>query len=556
MQEPNRIEPPTPVHFWAVIGLFAFQALCAFASPTLTFAQQGEAEVSVAEGVIAYEQQQYAEALPFFLHAVELAPDNARAHYYVGLTYLALKKPSQAIEPLDKAHQLRPLDTNIQFQLGVAYFSTKAYTKAGPLLEKVYRQTPDRENLGYYVGVFRYQDKKYPEAVSAFEKNVSTDPNLQQLTRYYRGLALGVLGLTQEAASELEAAQKIQAVSPITAASIRIRDELRASRRVTGAKRFRAQVSLGGYYDDNVAINPNSESIADPNQQLILDDLRRRNTTSPGFLASMLLDYAFFRDGPIEATATYSFFQTLNSHANLDDFNLQNHLVGLTGFYRGVLQSVPYQLALQYTYDYLFLDMDGFLARHTPTFNGTLIPPTFTVPGIGAVANLTNVLVRYQVKSFFNEPGDNDSRFQSESRDAFNIMTGFVHTFRFANDKYLFRLGYQYDNEAADGSSFSYRGNRFSTGWQATLPWWNLTLLHDYDIHWRDYKNAQVFFTNDNGNLSRRNDTQHTHLVQLVKPLPYNLTVTAQYQHINNNSDIPVYDYTKNVFTGLITWTY
>jgi hypothetical protein len=311
---------------------------------------------------------------------------------------------------------------------------------------------------------------------------------------------------------------------------------------VTGAKRFRAQISLGGYYDDNVAINPNSESIADPNQQGIVDDLRRRNTTSPGFLGSMLLDYAFFRDGPMEATATYSFFQTLNTHANLDEFNLQDHLVGLTGFYRGVLQTVPYQLALQYTYDYLLLDMDGFLSRQTPTFTGTLIPPTFTLPVVGAVANLTNVLIRYQV--------------QSESRDAFNIMTGFVHTFRFAKDKYLFRLGYQYDNEAADGSSFSYRGHRFSTGWQAALPWWNLTLLHDYDIHWRDYKNSQVFFTNDNGNLSRRNDTQHTHLVQLIKPLPYNLTVTAQYQHIHNNSDTPVYDYTKNVFTGLITWTY
>jgi tetratricopeptide (TPR) repeat protein len=244
MKEPNRIEPSTPVHFWVVIVFMAFQALSPFAAPTLTFAQQGEAEVSVAEGVLAYEQQQYTEALSFFLHAADLNPANARAHYYLGLTYLALKKPAQAIEPLDKAHQLRPLDTNIQFQLGVAYFSTKAYEKAGPLLEEVYQHTPDRENLGYYVGVFRYQDKKYPEAVSAFEKNVSTDPNLQQLTRYYRGLALGVLGLTQEAASELEAAQKIQAVSPITAASIRMRDELRASRRVTGAKRFRAQISL------------------------------------------------------------------------------------------------------------------------------------------------------------------------------------------------------------------------------------------------------------------------------------------------------------------------
>jgi hypothetical protein len=404
--------------------------------------------------------------------------------------------------------------------------------------------------------VFRYQDKQYSEAVDAFDKNVSTDPNLQQLTRFYRGLALGILGLTQEAATELEAAQRIQAVSPLTAASVRIRDELLASRRVTEDKRFRAQISLGGYYDDNVAINPNSQTIKDPSQQLILNDLRSRNTTSPGLLASMLLDYAFFRKGPFEATATYSFFQTLNFNDNLDEFNIQDHLVGLTGFYRGVLYSVPYQLALQYTYDYLFLDMDGFLSRNTPTLNATLIPPTFTVPVLGSIANLTNVLIRYQVKEFFREPGDSDPRFQSENRDAFNIMTGFVHTFRLSNDRFLVRAGYQYDNEAADGIAFSYRGHRFVTGWQATLPWGNLTFRHDYDVHWRDYKNSQTLFTDDDGNLVPRDDTQQTHLVQLIKPLPYNLIFTAQYQRIDNDSNIPVYDYTKNVFTGLLTWTY
>ena len=101
----------------------------------------------------------------------------------------------------------------------------------------------------------------------------------------------------------------------------------------------------------------------------------------------------------------------------------------------------PYQVGLQYTYDYLFLDMDGFLSRHTPTLSGTLIPPSFTIPGIGPVANLTNVLTRYQVKQFFREPGDNDTRFQSESRDAFNIMAGFVHAFRFFQDRVLLRIG-------------------------------------------------------------------------------------------------------------------
>jgi thioredoxin-like negative regulator of GroEL len=556
MKEGNRIPRQTPLRLVTIIWIFVVQAFGPLALPNQTYAQQSEAEVSVAEGVLAYEQRHYAEALPFFMKGVEQNPLNTRAHYYAGLTYLALKQPDQAIGPLEKARQLRPTDRDITFQLGVAYFSTKAYDKAGPLLEEVYQQTPDRENLGYYTGLTRYQDKRYSEAVEAFDANVATNPDLQQLARFYRGLALGVLGMTQEAASELEAVQKIQAVSPLTAASVRIRDELMAARRVTDTKRFRAQVSLGGYYDDNVAINPNKESIADPNQQLILNDLRSRKTTSPGMLASVLLDYAFYRNGPMEATATYSFFQTLNFNANLDKFNIQNHLVGLGSFYRGVAHDIPYQMALQYTYDYLFLDMDGFLSRQTPTLSGTLVPPTFTAPLVGSVANLTNLLLRYQVKSFFNEIGDDDSRFQSENRDAYNIMTGFVHTFRFAQDKYLLRVGYQYDNEAAEGVAFSYRGNRFVTGFQATLPWGNIILRHDYDVHWRDYKNDQVNFTNDNGNFVPRNDTQQTHLVQLIKPLPYNLTFTAQYQRIDNDSNVPVYDYTKNVFTGLMTWSY
>jgi len=556
MQEAHRTPRQPPLQLVTIIGFFVVQALSAFTLPLQTYAQQSEAEVSVAEGVLAYEQQRYSEALPFFMRGAEQNPLNVRAHYYTGLTYLALKQPDQAIAPLEKAHQLRPTDPDISFQLGVAFFSIKAYDKAGPLLEAVYQQTPERKNLGYYTGLTRYQDQQYAEAVEAFDTNVATDPNLQQLTRFYRGLALGVLGLTQEAASELEAVQRIQAVSPLTAASVRIRDELMAARRITESKRFRAQVSVGGFYDDNVAINPNKESITNPNQQLILNNLRSRKTTAPGMLASVLLDYAFFRNGPMEATATYSFFQTLNFNANLDTFNLQNHLVGLGGFYRGVAYTLPYQVALQYTYDYLLLDMDGFLSRHTPTLSGTLVPPTFTAPLIGSVANLTNGLFRYQVKEFFRESGDGDSRFQSESRDAHNIMTGFVHTFRFAEDRFLVRAGYQYDHEAADGRSFSYHGHRLTTGWQATLPWGQLTLRHDYDVHWRNYNNAQTLFTDEDGVLSRRDDRQQTHLVQLIKPLPYNLTFTAQYQHIKNGSDIPVYDYTKNVFTGLITWAY
>jgi hypothetical protein len=137
-------------------------------------------------------------------------------------------------------------------------------------------------------------------------------------------------------------------------------------------------------------------------------------------------------------------------------------------------------------------------------------------------------------------------------------MLGVVHAFRLASDRLILRIGYQYDNESTKGSAFSYRGNRLLTGGQLQLPWGDMSLRYDYDVHWRDYKNRQTTatITDRDGRLVRRNDTQQTHLVQLTKPLPNNFSLTFQYQGIRNESDIPLYDYTKNVWTMLVNWTY
>ncbi len=553
----NGIAPLTTLTFCLYLLLGVCLPMAQAERPEFKLAKQGEADVLVAQAVLAYDNQQYQKALDLLKQAEELDPHDPRGLYYLGLTHQALKQPNQAIPPLEAVRQLRPNDEDVAYQLGVAYFSAGKYDEATPVLEEVYQKNPDTENLGYYVGLNRYRQKEYTQAVEAFDSSKTSDPNIQQLTSFYRGLALGVLGLSEQAQAELKTAQQTQAVSPITGSAQRAQEALADRQAATEAKRFRAQLSLGGYYDDNVAINPDPATIAnDPgNQQAILDSLRRRHTSTPGFLASLLADYSFYRDGPMEATLTYSFFQTLNGNS-LNDFNIQDHLVGVSGFYRGLVAEIPYQLGLQYTFDYLFLDMDGFLMRHTPTVNLTLVPPSFDLPLVGTVGNLSNALYRYQVKEFFREPSNSDPRFGSESRDAFNNMLGFLHAFRFNEDKFIIRIGYQYDNESADGAAFSYNGNRLLTGGQLSLPIGEMVLRYDYDIHWRDYKNNQVLFTDRAGTFASRYDAQHTHLIQLIKPLPWNLRLTGQVQIVRNQSSIPVYDYSKNVFTGLVTWTY
>lgn len=521
-----------------------------FLSPV--FAQKGDAEVLLAEATMAYDDKEYQKTLDLLNQAHERDPQNARVLYYLGLTHLALNQPANAQQHLEAAYQLKPDDLFIRYQLGMAYFAQHQYGEAEPLLFDAYEEKPGLESLGYCVGFLHYREKDYDEALAAFNTETSKDPNIQQLTMFYSGLASGVLGLPEQAIIELDEAAKADAVSPLTQGAIQLRDTLAAGRRTTQErKRFTAQLSIGGFYDDNVAINPNRNSDA------TVQALRNRKAPSPGILASALLNYAWLRHGPFESTINYSFFQTLNVNNYLSRFDTQDHLIGIGGFYRGNVFDLPYQLAAEYSFDYLWLDSVPFLSRHSPTFSATLVEPVITLPVLGQVGNITTAIVRHQVKTFYNEASNIDPRFSPDDRDGFNTMLGFTHVFRFSEDAHLLRVGYQYDNENTDGANFTYHGHRFLTGGQVSLPIDGLRLRYSFDIHWRNYNaGANTFFPTATPSTVRRDDTQRNHLLQLVKDLPNNFSLIGQYQRIRNDSNIAVYDYTKNVFTVILGWTY
>ncbi len=531
--------------------LFTLILISVFPSPV--FAQQAEAEVLLAQATIAYEEERYDTALELLEQAYALDPTNSRTLYYLGLTYLETKQPLQAVPHLETALEIRPTDLFTRFQLGVAHFSLQNYDKSAPYLFQVFEEQPLIEDLGFYVGFLRYRDKEYSQALSAFQVNRSTNPDIQQLALFYRGLVLGVLGVPEQAVEQLDAALRVEATSPLTQGAIQLRDSLTFGRRAgQEKKRLRMQVSVGGFYDDNVAINPNASN--DP----VAESLRRRKTTSPGFLTSALIDYAWLRHGAFESTVNYSFFQTLNFNDNLDRFNTQDHLAGAALYYRGTVGGNPYQVGLEYSYDYLLLDNNPFLSRHSPTLSTLLVTPSFTVPVLGSVGNLTTAVFRYQIKEFFNEGNNVDPRFFApDIRDGFNTMVGLSHVFRLANDAHFVRVGYQYDNENTDGRNFTYRGHKLLAGLQLSLPLPSLRLRYSFDIHWRNYNvGPNTFFPVTAPGTKKRDDDQSTHLVQLIQGFPYNFSLIAQYQRLRNDSNLEVFDYTKNTFSVIVSWTY
>src|SRR5207248_2853738 len=102
------------------------------------------------------------------------------------------------------------------------------------------------DGLGYYVGFIRYRKKDYRGALEAFRRGRTTDPQLQQLTKFYTGLSLAVLGLPAQASAEVEQALKLAPGSPLTGPAERLGDSFESS---FGYSFF------GTYYNDLTSFN-------------------------------------------------------------------------------------------------------------------------------------------------------------------------------------------------------------------------------------------------------------------------------------------------------------
>jgi len=511
-------------------------------------AQQSEADVFVAQAILAYDARKYDEALALLKDALDLDPKNVEALYYSGLVLMAQQKTQQAVEVLEKARALAPRDLSILFLLGVAYFALERYDQAESPVTQVFNERPQTEGIGYYVGLIRYRKKDYQGALKAFRAETSKNPNIQQLVKFYSGLTLAILGLPEQAVAEVDAALRLQTGSALTGPAERIRDSLASAR--DAERRFHADVRVGFLYDSNVAVVPQ------PSHDPTAESIRRRKHATTGEIAALRLEYAWLRTGPWESTVTYSFFQTYNNA--LPDFNVQNHLVAGALSYRAAIGSMPFQVGTQYSWDYLSLGNDDFLQRHTATVFGTLVENQ---------SNLTTVLTRFQNKDFYASPG----QLEDEDRDARNWMVGLTHVFRFAQDKHYIRVGYQFDYEQADGRNFTYAGNRFLAGGQYTLPWGTTRLKYDFDLHQRHYLHANTLLPVVNPGTREREDSEQNHVVRVEQVLAANLgpasigcasnapcplTLAAEYQRTIADSNLAVYSYNRNVWSLTLSWQY
>ncbi len=497
-------------------------------------AQGTEADVFVAEGVLALEDKKYEEALGHFRLALEREADHIEALYYSGVAKMAQGKPAEAVPFLEQARRKSATDASVAFQLGLAYLGLNQYDPAGPLLEEVFEKEPTLDSLGYYVGFLRHQKGRYQEALRAFRAGRTTDPDIAQLTRFYTGLALGQLGLPAQAAAEVEQALRLRPASPLTGPAERLRDTFRAA--TQREQRLRVDATLGSFFDGNATVRPNGKK-----EDTTVHDLRRPRHDTTGESFSLQLEYDWFKSGPWVSTASYSFLTTYNN--DLPALNLVDHLgtLGLTR--QDTLFDMPLEASTKYAYDFMVLDDDEFIQRHSLSLSGTLTE---------SAIHLTTLQLRGEVKEY----SEVRPLARQEFQDGVNGMLGGVHVFRFEQERHNVKVGYEIDLENTRGRNFDYLGHRLLAGGLYTLPWHDIRLSYDYYVHIRDYRNKHSSLPVDSPDRRKRSDTEHGHAIRLAVPLPRDFTLSADVQITRSRSNIPVYGYDREVFTLSLGWQY
>ena len=516
-----------------LLMVLAFGLLAALASPAA--AQREEAEVYIARGILAYEEKRYEDALAALREALALAPDHPDALYYSGLTLTATGRLDEAVAALEAARRQLPDDPQVLFQLGVAYFGLERYGDAEPLLQRVFTTDPQIPGLGYYLGFIRHRKGDHQGALEAFDRETSTDPRIQQLARFYAGLAAARLGLRERAVEELETAARLLPASPLASTAERLRHAPPTLSPRDPQRRFRAEVRVGVFYDSNPAVVP--EAADDPTVQ----DLREEEGNTFGAGGSVRLDYSVIRTPTFDATVTYSLFGKYNTSAT--EFNVVDNLLGVALASGGTVWNRPYLLQLPYTFDYLTLGGEGYLQRHTVTPTATLVENA---------SNLTALQFQVQLKEY-EEPS---ALPPAERRSGTNWAGGFTHLFRFGGDKHYLKVGYLADLDDTEGQNYRYFGHRLLAGAQYTFPWRDLRVRYDVDVHLRKYEDRNTLFPADAPGTVERSDTEINHILGVWLPLPHNLALAVELLLTRNDSNIDVFTYDRQVVSLSLVWTY
>jgi Tfp pilus assembly protein PilF len=488
-------------------------ALAIFTAPAAHASERSSHLVS--RGLVHFHAGDSTQALDAFDKAVAADRRDAEARYYRGVTYGRMQRFAEAAADLEEVLELEPGFNRAKLELGYALFRLGRYDEAHKRLAQAQADPTLEPQASLFLGIIEVRGGHTEQAKADLER-AAIDPQLAAAAHFYRGVAQQRAGEARAAATSFRSAAERAPDTEIAREA-----EQRAARLGTApsARRYELYGALGFEYDSNVRLAPSDDALA--GALGIAEDDDGVGTIEAG------ARYDVIREPSLRVSAGYEFFQSL--HLDLDDFNLQDHRLGVDATGRAGRAIV----GLATHYDYYLLKTDSFLEEISTA-------PWLRIP-LGP-SDETDLYYRFRYRDFKDEPFDS-------LRDAANHAVGlrWAHYFG-ARERYV-ALGYRFDHEEPaqdEGELFAYDGHEADAelGWM--LPGAIASEL-SYAYRRENYEPSA-----SNG----RDDNEHLIGVELSRKLVEYFWLVAAYGGTINDSNREFFEHDRHVVSLALEMRY
>lgn len=484
-------------------------------------------------GVTEFNDENYEEALVLFEEAYKGIQTDPQITRYLALTHREMQNFPEAVRFFKETISLDRRAGDSSFLLADVLYNSREYEEALTVVDTALGEGIRLPESNHLKGQILTKLKRNSEAIEAFKKAKSLDPMLSQPADFQ--IALVYLDEKKFKKAE-EVLNGLITIDPTSDWAVFSKEYLEAILRIRPP--YRLTLSAGIQYDDNVLAVPIDQSLI---------GIKKQGDWKGIF--SLFGEYTIYEGKTWSTRASYSINATKHRQSSYPKDNggvvfsqdTINHTFSIMPSH-GTTSGVS---AINLSYSYLEI-------ASVPYMFTFAVNPSYTF--IINDNQLGQLSLKYkkqdQDQEFFQRKfGSHTAREEERGADNYSGGVGYIYKFAKGNGLVNMRLEGEL-NDDEHGSNWAYRGVRWSGG--LLYPFSNNRVRAN--LYLEVYNQA---FSNINSIYGmRRNDTTTILEPSLTYAVTRSLDLNMEYAYINDYSNISVYRYIKNLYTGKVVFRF
>ena len=492
--------------FLLLIGLTAFSFLFL---PAPAFCDSPD----LLKGIDLYKQESYEEAAETLSQVRRADPKSSAAAFFLGLTYKQMMRYSEAAVHLEDAVTLTPKIKEALLELIDVLIQLDRLDEAGKWLTVAEQEQIFPAKTAFLKALYYQKLGKDDQAIDALEKARSLDPSFGQAVDFQ----VAMIYLRQKKLDQAkERFQTVYLRDPLTDLGTFARQyqDIVETRQFL-ERPFRFTLGVFGQYDTNLVLKPIDASLAPS----ITDE------SVHTLVSSFRAEYVPRLDGPWLFNAQYAFLSNVHNKFTHTHDSIGNTLSVTPGYDFG-----SFSLNLAATYTHVLLRNPDY-ERYLGYLN---VGPLLRKP-LGD-DKIIDVFAGYINKDYSEPPLLDD-----ENRNSTGLNPHVSFYWFFKNSAFL-NFRYEFVKEDTDGANWDYTGHRLSLS--VVYPIYEKVTLQVYgEAFDQNFRNTHTIFG------VKREDRTYTGSIGLIWEFYKNTNLVLQYNRTQADSNIPLYEYNRSLYT-------